>query len=178
MPNLVLIGYRCTGKTTVGKLVAKRLKLSHVDADDALEQRAGRSIRDIFAENGEDFFRDLEVEVIQHLIENNHTVISLGGGAVLRRENREVIRSHVTVWLQASAESIWKRMNTDATTGERRPALTGRDGYEEIVELLAAREPLYRECADFSVDTEQKKPAELADEIVDLLGDDFSHSTG
>lgn len=169
MTNLVLIGYRCTGKTTIGKLVAKQLNMAHVDADDALEAACGRKIRDIFAEDGEPFFRNLEVETIQHLVNSDNTIISLGGGAVLRKENRDAIQPHDTVWLKATAASIWERMNSDATTNARRPALTDRDGYEEIVELLAAREPLYRECSDFSVDTDQKKTSAIACEIVDLF---------
>jgi len=169
MPNLVLIGYRCTGKTTVGKLVAKELKMAHVDADDALEEDAGRTIRDIFNDDGEDFFRDLETQVIQRLVQRDNTVISLGGGAVIRDDNRQALIPHRIVWLQATPESIWKRMNTDSTTGQRRPALTDHDGYREIVELLDDREPLYRACAEISVDTEEKSPSEIANEIVGLL---------
>lgn len=169
MSNLVLIGYRCTGKTTVGKHLADKLHMQHVDADEALEQKSHRTIRDIFAEDGEATFRELEVEIIAELMRRSSTVISLGGGAVLREENRQAIADTPTVWLRANVDTIWQRMHEDSTTSQRRPALTDRDGYQEIVDLLAQREPLYRATATLSVDTEQKSPDQLADEIVDLL---------
>jgi shikimate kinase len=169
MSNLFLIGYRCTGKTTIGRLVAQRLQWQIEDADDALEKTSGRSIKAIFAADGEPHFRDLEVETIGRLSQLDQHVISLGGGAVLRAENRAAIQPHRSVWLQASIETIWRRMTGDASNDARRPPLTDHDDYQEIEQLLALREPLYRQCADFSVDTDGKTPDEIADEIVRLI---------
>jgi shikimate kinase len=172
MTHVVLIGYRCTGKTTVGRCIAERAQRAHFDADAELEKNASRSIQEIFAQDGESHFRDLEIKTIEQLVQQpSPAVISLGGGAVLREENRVAISSHIVVWLMASSEAIWERMNADATTEQRRPALTDHDGYREIVELMAQREPLYRENADYSVETVGKSPDEIADEIVSLIGD-------
>jgi shikimate kinase len=170
MSNLLLIGYRCTGKTTTGRLVAQRLNWRMRDADDAVEEAAGRSIHEMFEFDGESYFRDLEVEAVGRLVQLDRHVISLGGGVVLREENRLAIQPHTCVWLRASIETIWSRMTDDDATLARRPALTDHDGYQEIEQLLALREPLYQQCADFSVNTDGKTPDGIADEIVRLTG--------
>jgi shikimate kinase len=170
--NVVLIGYRGTGKSTIGRLVAKRLQMPFVDADEELERRAGRTIRDIFASDGEIGFRELESQVVADLLSRDQTVVALGGGAVLRPENRQVIRAaqNRVVWLQALAETLFDRIYGDPTTHARRPNLTAGGGMEEVVRLLAMREPLYRECAECSIDTEEKAPHLVAAEIVSWLG--------
>ena len=169
--NIVLIGYRGTGKTTVGRLVAEQLHWPLIDADVELERRAGRTIREIFATDGETTFRDLETQVLSDLLQAEGQVLSLGGGVVLRPENREQIRAanHRVVWLQATVEAIYTRIHGDPTTAERRPALTASGGYEEIVQLLAAREPLYSECAEFIVATAGKTAEQVAAEVVSLV---------
>ena len=168
--NVALIGYRGTGKSTVAQLLALDLSWDWVDADVEIELRAGRSIAAIFAESGEDAFRDLETAVLAELVDRPRIVIAAGGGAVLRAENREHLRrvSHV-VWLTADAETIAARVSADASTHQRRPNLTTVGGLEEIERLLTVREPLYRECATLSVDTAQRSPAAVAAEIRDHL---------
>ncbi|MGA2616399.1 MAG: shikimate kinase [Thermoguttaceae bacterium] len=169
--NLILIGYRATGKTTLARRLAERLGWSWIDADVEIERRAGKSIRRIFAEEGEPAFRGLEAAVIAELCGRQHLVLAAGGGAPLRAENRQAMQhSGRVVWLTAAPETILARMSADATTPERRPGLTEKPPLEEIVQLLSRREPIYRQTAHLVVDTEGKAPDQLADEILKRLG--------
>ena len=167
MSNVFLTGYRATGKTTVAELIAAALGKEAVDADVFLEQRAGKTIAQIFEEEGEQGFRDRETEVVLELANGEDMVVALGGGAILREENRRALDGRgVTVWLTASPNVIFERMNTDPLTGQRRPALTSAGGLEEIRSLLAVRTPLYQAVADFTVDTDTNTPQQVAEEIV------------
>jgi shikimate kinase len=166
MPRIYLIGYRGTGKSTVGPLVAARLGWSFVDADDLLERRAGRTIQEIFATEGETGFRDCEQAILNELATREKHVIATGGGVILRHANRERLRaSGLVAWLTASPATIWQRLQTDPTTASRRPALT-KGGVTEIEELLRQREPLYRETAICEIDTEARSPEALATAIL------------
>lgn len=168
--NLVLIGYRATGKTTLARLLADRLGWDWIDADVVIERRAGKSIARIFAEDGEPAFRDLEAEVIADLCRRPRLVLAAGGGAPLRAESRRAMRQGgQVVWLKAQPHTIHARMSGDATTTSRRPNLTRQGGLEEIVHLLAEREPAYRAAAHLEVDTEGREPDEIAAEILDRL---------
>jgi shikimate kinase len=167
---LTLIGYRATGKTTLARLLAQRLGWDWIDADVEIERRAGKAIARIFAEDGEPAFRDLEAAAIADLCRRTRLVIAAGGGAPMRPETREVMRAAgKVVWLTARPETILARMSGDATTASRRPALTDRTGLEEILHLLAKREPIYRQTAHVEVDTEGRTPEQLADEILGRL---------
>ena len=168
--NLVLIGYRATGKTTLARLMAQRLGWEWIDADVEIERRAGKSIAKIFAEDGEPAFRDLEAEVIADLCRRDQLVLAAGGGAPMREESRRAMReSGKVVWLVARPETILARMSGDATTAGRRPNLTDRGPLEEIIQLLGQREPIYRESAHIEVDTEATTPERLTSEILDRL---------
>jgi shikimate kinase len=169
--NIVLIGYRGTGKSTVGRLIAAQLGMAFIDADEELERRAGQSIREIFGAGGEPAFRDLEAAVLADLMDQDKRVLALGGGVVLRPENRALIgqAKNCIVWLQADAKTLERRINTDTATSQRRPNLTSSGGLAEIEHLLATREPLYRECAHFAVDTEGQSPEQIAAQVVSLL---------
>lgn len=169
--NIVLIGYRGTGKTTVAQIVALQLGREWIDADVEIELRAGKSIAAIFADDGENHFRDLETSVLAELLQKPDAVLALGGGVIVRESNRELIRSSgsVTVWLAAPAEVLHERILADASSKERRPALTNQSGLEEIRTLLAKREPWYRECATITIDNAQKSPGRIADEIVQYV---------
>ena len=165
--NLVLIGYRATGKTTLARLLAQRLGWDWIDADVEIEHRAGKSIARIFAEEGEPAFRQLEAQVIADLCGRDRLVLAAGGGAPLRPESRQAMRdSGQVVWLTASPETILSRMSADATTLGRRPNLTDKNPMDEIVQLLGRREPIYRESAHRKVDTEGKTPEQLVEEIL------------
>jgi shikimate kinase len=168
--RVFLIGYRGSGKTCVARLLAERLGWQWVDADAVLEERAGRSIREIFATDGEAAFRHLEAELLADLCRRNHHVIATGGGVVLRTENRRLLRElGQVVWLQAPASELWQRIQRDAATAERRPPLTV-GGLAEVESLLRAREPLYAETAHLSVDTTGRAPADIVDAILQAAG--------
>jgi len=172
MPNIFLTGYRATGKTSVAQLVAEQLGLEAIDADVFLESEARMTIAEIFEAEGEQGFRERESSVVHQLAQRDELVVALGGGAIVREENRRAIQGRgVTVWLTASPEIIFDRMSTDPLTGKRRPNLTATGGLQEIQQLLEQRNPLYQEVADFSVDTEQMTPAEVAGEIIAKLRD-------
>jgi shikimate kinase len=167
---LTLIGYRATGKTTVARLLAGRLAWEWADSDPEVERRLGAPIQQIFAEYGEPVFRDVEARVIAELCRRDRLVLAVGGGAPLRPETRELLRTRgKVVWLTAGAETIAARMAADPTTADRRPRLTGKTTREEIAHLLAVRQSVYREAADVVVDTEGKHPEEVAGEIIRRL---------
>jgi len=168
--SIVLIGYRGTGKTTVARLLAERLGWDWIDADQEIERRAGKSIAAIFADDGEQTFRDLEASVVAELCRWRRSVIALGGGAVMSEANRTAIRmAGIVIWLTASVDTLARRLSADETTPSRRPNLTKSGGLTEMETLLATREPIYRACATFEVDTEEKTPAEIVEEIVARL---------
>jgi len=172
---LSLIGYRGTGKSTVGMRLARRLKWDWLDADNELERRAGRSIREIFATEGESMFRQLEREVLVDLLSRRRLVLSTGGGCVLNAETRrDLCAAGPVVWLNASVETIASRILHDTTTKARRPNLTTVGGIDEIRVLLAQRAPLYRECATIAIDTEGLSLDEVVARVVSQLPTDLT----
>lgn len=165
--NLFLIGYRGSGKTTVARIVAEKLGWDWKDADIELETQAGRTIQDIFATSGESAFRDLEEKTLQDLAAGNQQVLALGGGVILRENNRAILaRRGKTVWLQAPADILFERISSDPTTGQRRPDLTPQGGLAEVEQLLALRNPLYEQAADLIIETQNQSPSQIADRIV------------
>jgi shikimate kinase len=168
--NVVLIGYRGTGKTTVAQQLALRLGWDWVDADVEIELRAGKSIASIFADDGEQTFRDLESQVLAATIGRARIVLAAGGGVVLRDDNRRLLgTAGKVVWLQADVATILARVAGDQTTAGRRPQLTTAGGESEVRQLLAQRTPLYHELADLEIDTEGRTPAEIVEEIVEEM---------
>jgi len=164
-----LIGYRGTGKSAAAQQLALRLGWDWMDADVELELRAGKSIAAIFADDGEQAFRDLESLMLAELVGRERSVLATGGGIVLRAENRELLRSGaIVVWLKAEPETILRRLTDDWTTVSRRPNLS-TGGLEEIREMLSLRIPLYQQCADLDVDTDEKSVADVATEILNRL---------
>lgn len=164
--NLFLIGYRGSGKTTVAAALARRLGWPWLDADVELERRAGRTIREIFELEGERGFRDRESAILSELALKSGCIIALGGGAVLREENRQLARGRgKVVWLRASPEALYARINADPTTSARRPNLTAQGGLDEIRGLLSKREPLYAAWADLEVNAEEQTPDKIAETI-------------
>ncbi|MDY3557928.1 shikimate kinase [Gemmata sp. JC673] len=164
---IVLVGYRGTGKSTVGRLLAERLGWTFFDTDDHVEAAAGKSIREIFATDGEFTFRERESESLAQLCKRISCVIATGGGAVLRESNRELLKnSGFVAWLTARPETVLARLQSDPTTGERRPNLTAAGGEEEVRALIAFREPLYRAVASCEVATDALTPEALTDAIL------------
>ncbi len=168
MTRVFLIGYRGVGKTTVARLLAERLGWEWCDADEVLERAYGKTIRSIFETEGEPSFRDKESATLSELSLRQRCVIATGGGVILRPENRELLKRGAVVWLAAEPETAWQRMQTDSTTGERRPNLA-QGGLAEVAELIARREPLYRECAGLTVDTTHVSPEAAAEVILRWL---------
>jgi shikimate kinase len=151
--RIFLIGYRGAGKTTVAGLLAERLCWAWIDADAELERRAGKSIGQIFAEEGEAAFRRRESALLPELARRTQQIIATGGGVVLDPVNRGLLRaSGFVVWLTAAAATLQRRIEQDRNTAHRRPRLTV-GGLAEIQQLLDAREPFYRECAHCTVET-------------------------
>ena len=167
--HLFLTGYRGSGKSTIGKLVASHLSREFVDTDVEIELQSGNTIAEIFARSGEAGFRDLEsqsISQLRSLIEP--AVVSLGGGSILRKENRECIKQlGLTVWLQASPENICHRISKDVNTQTRRPKLSKLGDLEEIRSILAERSVLYEEVADMCVSTDELPMESVAMKIVD-----------
>lgn len=152
-PNLVLIGYRGSGKTTVGRAAADRLGFRLVDTDSLIVSEAGIPIATIFEQEGESGFRDREARVVSAVMEGEEQVVSMGGGAVLRDANAACMRARgFVVWLTAPIELLWRRIQADAATAANRPALTSLQGIEEVRAVLAARTPRYRAAAHVEVD--------------------------
>jgi shikimate kinase len=149
-------------------LLAERLSWDWVDADEILETRYGRTIRQIFAEEGEAGFRDKEAAVLEELCRRQRLIVATGGGVILREANRARLRAAGRViWLTADAQTIWSRLQQDPITSERRPTLTV-GGLAEVEELLRGREPLYRACADMVVDTVGRSPEEIVTHILSV----------
>lgn len=164
--HLYLIGYRGTGKSTVGRLVAARLGRPFIDLDERIEAVAGKTIAEIFAAEGEPGFRDRESAALGAASAEPPAVIATGGGIVLRPENRELLRASGWVaWLTAPAAVLWDRIQADAATAARRPALAG-GGPDEVTKLLAVRMPLYRETADATLATAGLSPEVVAAAIL------------
>lgn len=159
--NLALIGFMGTGKSTIGRLVAARLQFSVRDTDAWIEERAGRSIARLFAEEGEAAFRAREREVVTALAGCDRTVIATGGGLAADADNLASLKSHaLVVCLWASADTIWGRVRHQA----HRPLLRGPEPLARIRELLAQREPFYRQ-ADVLVNTERRPVHEIAEYV-------------
>src|SRR4029079_12405733 len=164
--NLLLIGYRGSGKTTIAQLLAQKLGWDWVDADVEIERAAGKNIASIFENEGERGFREREANIVRQLCARDRTVIALGGGAILHEESRRTVaQTGRVVLLVASPESPWQRLQTDPTTAQRRPNLT-TGGFAEIAAVLADRMPVYRQCAHVEVDTEGRTPQDVAAEVL------------
>ena len=175
--NVVLIGYRGSGKTTVGRLLADRLGYVFVDTDALVVEHAGKTIAAIFAEDGEAAFRDLEAAAIADAWARSGIVLSAGGGAVLRDDNVRRLRDCGTVlWLAADARTLWSRIQADADSNTNRPALTERIGLDEVRQILSERGPRYEKCAHHRIDVTERTPAQVTDAAEDLLGRDERHA--
>jgi len=169
---IVLVGMRGSGKTIVGRELARLLGGAHIDTDEQVTLRTGGSIADLFAQDGEARFRRLEREAIADAVAASPAVISVGGGAILDEQNVQTLRAAATlVWLTAPVDVLWRRIRDDPSTAAGRPPLTGAGGREEVERLLAERSPLYDRAADFTVDASLGTPAEVAREIVQRARD-------
>ena len=163
---IILIGLPGSGKSTVGRNLARRLQLAFSDSDQAIELRLGCSIREFFDREGETRFRDIEQEVIAQLCAQAAGVLATGGGAVLRPANREVLRAAGTVvYLQSQPEDLMGRLRHD----RKRPLLQVADPTARLRDLFAQRDPLYRETAHYTVETGRPSVSSLVQSILSQL---------
>ncbi|MEL6110313.1 MAG: shikimate kinase [Planctomycetota bacterium] len=169
---IYLIGYRGTGKTSVGRVLADRMARRCIDLDREIETASGQSICAIFERGGEASFRDWESRCLVEVAnQTDPCVIALGGGAILRQTNRDLIKSTgVCVWLTADVTTLAARIRADSGSTETRPALTDLAFEDEIAAVLADREPLYRQSADHVVATQNRSPPQIAQHILDWYG--------
>ena len=165
--NIVLIGYRGTGKSTVGRLLAARLGRDLVSTDAEIVKRAQRTIPEIVAQEGWENFRDLESDICRELASRDQLVIDTGGGAILRAQNVEALKKNSTVfWLTASVETIAKRIGGD----NQRPSLTGTKSFvDEIQGVLRERTPKYQAAADYVIATDDQSINQLVEMLLTLV---------
>ena len=165
--NIVLIGYRGTGKSTVGRLLAARLGRELVSTDAEIIKRAQHSIPEIIAQKGWEHFRDLESDICREFAGRDQLVIDTGGGVILRVQNVEALKKNGTVfWLTASVETIAKRIGSN----NQRPSLTGTKSFvDEIQDVLRERTPKYQAAADHSIATDNRSVNQLVETILTLL---------
>ena len=168
--NIILIGYRGSGKTSVGRELARILERPFFDSDRMIFAKTGRSIGEIVEISGWQAFREMEKAVIADLSGLDGVVIALGGGAVMDADNVAMFgKKGRFVWLQADTKVLALRMSGDQNGAAQRPALTAAGTLAEIDEVLSKRLPFYRDIADAIIDTTGKEPAGIAAEIIALL---------
>mgnify|MGYP001125273378 FL=1 len=167
MRKLVLIGYMGAGKSTIGQALSKRMQILFSDTDTLIEEKQGRCIADIFAQDGEDYFRELETNCLKELLEQKEDrIVSTGGGLPLRKENQELLRQiGCTIYLQVSKETVLKRLEGD----KNRPLLQVADREAKIADMIQIRHPIYLETADITIAVDGRKVKEIVEEIENLL---------
>jgi shikimate kinase len=166
--KIILTGYRATGKSSVGKMLAADLGYDFIDMDKILEERYGK-ISDLVAEKGWDYFRVREKELLVELVSKTGKVIATGGGAIMHGDEWQQLKSSgFVVWLTSDIESICNRLASDPASPGQRPSLTGEDIREEAASVLAEREPLYRNGSHMEVDSNRSLDV-VAAEILTAL---------
>lgn len=164
--NIYLVGPMGAGKSTIGRVLAAELHLSFRDSDKVIEERTGADIPWIFDMEGEEGFRERESAVLDELARSENTVIATGGGIILKEHNREVMKaSGYVCYLTASIDQLVERTARD----KKRPLLQVENPRQKIIDLLALRDPLYREAADFVINTDRRSPKLVAQEISALI---------
>jgi len=167
MANIVLVGIPGSGKTTVGSLLANALNRDFFDSDQVIEKIAGKSVADIFTQDGEPAFRELEAHVISDLLKSDECVISLGGGALTNADTRALMKDQAVIWLTAGLAQTVARIGLN----RNRPLLLG-NVRGQLSSLMEAREPLYREVARHTIDTTELLPEQVVLAITALLNSD------
>ena len=164
--NIVLIGYRGTGKTVVGELLAARLGMTYIGMDTQIVKKAGMPIPEIVEKSGWPKFRDIETQVARELAGLDNLIIDTGGGIIERPENIEALKINSRIfWLQASVDTIVSRIQE----GTQRPALTaGKTFTQEVAEVLEQRIPKYKSAAQLEIDTAPLTPEQVAERIIQI----------
>lgn len=165
--NIFLCGFMGSGKTTVGKALSTDLNMDFIDLDKLIEIENNESINEIFKNKGEDFFRNLETEALKNVCKNDNQIVSLGGGAVLKQENVDIIKANGTlIFLEVEAKTVLKRLKNDTS----RPLLNV-DNKEAVIEkMLQERTPIYKNNADFTVNANKnsKNTASFIKKIIKI----------
>ncbi|NMB42906.1 MAG: shikimate kinase [Clostridiales bacterium] len=163
MKNIIFIGFMCSGKSTIGRVLAKEIGFDFVDTDRWISNKANMTVGDIFKEKGEDYFRSLETQTIKEFCGTlDNTVISTGGGLPIKQENVPYLKElGRVVYLKVSRDTVIERLNPNI----ERPLLAVENKEEFIDELLAKRNPLYEQAADITIDTNNKSIATIVDEV-------------
>jgi len=165
--RLILTGYRATGKSRIGRLLADHFRCDLVDTDTLISEQAGMTISELIADQGWEVFRRLEQEVLAGLSVRTDVVIATGGGAILHEQAWQTLRKRsIVCWLTAEMTTIQERLARDERSADLRPPLSGMQPADEIRHQLALRQPLYRRGSDFAVSTDQKAPETIAGEIL------------
>ena len=167
MRHIILIGFMGSGKSTMGKLIANKLGYSFVDTDHYIEKKEGRSISDIFADDGEEYFRNTETEVLKELMQSEEKkVLALGGGTPLREENRAILKeAGYVIFLKITPDEAYKRLKDDTD----RPLLQVSNPKEKIAELLAFRNPIYEAAADYVLLEDNKSLEDVFYELSEIV---------
>ncbi|MFZ2178576.1 MAG: shikimate kinase [Rhodococcus sp. (in: high G+C Gram-positive bacteria)] len=164
-PRAVLVGPPGAGKSTIGRRLAQALDVPLFDTDAAIEEETGRTIPEIFREDGEPAFRAIEEDVVRKAIENSDGIVSLGGGSILSERTRELLKGQKVIYLEISVAEGLKRTGTN--TG--RPLLAGSDPRKKYTELMRRRRPLYRQVATIRIRTDGRSPARVVQQLVEKL---------
>ena len=168
--NIVLIGYRGAGKSTVGRKLATLTRKEFVDTDDLLEERHGAAISEIVESLGWEHFRAMEKSIVEEISRGNHLVIAAGGGVVLDPANVISLKKNgLVIWLKADRQVLYKRMDLDPRTKASRPTLTGKGSLEELGEIMAYREPFYEQAADLQFDTADLGVEEVVESLLSII---------
>ena len=166
MKNIILCGFMGCGKSTIGKAISKKIKYEFIDSDEFIEKHEKMTIPEIFEKFGEDYFRNKETDSISKISKLDHCVVSLGGGAVLNKENAKVLKtSGKLFFLNISAQEVYNRLKNDTS----RPLLQTDDKLTAISSLLSKRLPIYNEVADVIIDVDGKTVDEISEEILKFL---------
>ena len=168
--NIVLIGYRCSGKTAIGKMLVRELRRGFLDTDSLIEKNTGCSIEMIISRHGWDYFREIEKRLVEEASRGDNLIIATGGGVVMDKENVKNLKENGwIVWLKGESEALKARMDNEQKSGKIRPSLTGADPLEEIKQVLEERTPLYEQAANLVVDTTSLSLMEAASSIIKAL---------
>jgi len=168
--KVVLIGYRATGKSTVGIILSTKLKIAFWDTDAMVEKSMAMPIKEIVALHGWDYFRAKEKETIKYVTQQEDSVIATGGGVVLYQENMSLLKqAGMIVWINAPLQDIIERLKKDAQSAAIRPQFTSGNVAQETVEMMKKRLPLYEAAAEYIVDTTDKNAKQVAEEIYQYL---------
>ncbi|PKN89041.1 MAG: shikimate kinase I [Deltaproteobacteria bacterium HGW-Deltaproteobacteria-1] len=168
--KIILIGYRAAGKSTVGSILSKKLKIPFVDSDQIIVEETGMPIKEFVTRHGWEAFREKETKVIASIYNMNPCVVATGGGAVMAAGNRELLKNSGTlVYLKTPLRDIVERLRRDAHSDQTRPQFTTESLEEETMAVLEERIPVYESIADFTVDTDGKNVKQVSDDVYQYL---------